>query len=122
MKQSDFYQSLKKKSEIQEIFSRGKIIKSTNLLIKYRYINSESYGVRVLLAVPSRIRPVVTRNRYKRVLRHVLFEAIKSEVAQNGLLLKALSFAIIPRPGYVKVKYSEKIREMKKIICTLMAS
>lgn len=93
---------LKSRKSINALFEEGKTIKAFPLVLKYRVLEGNSYGLKAAFVVPKRqIRLAVTRNKVKRRIKEAyrtLNAELKTVLHQNQ---SAIDLIIIYRSSEV---------------------
>ena len=116
MKQKELFISLKNKSVIRDIFTRGEKVKSKYLLIRYLKIDTAAESpMHVVWAVPRVVETAVERNHLKRILKSTLFEVLKVRKLNNDYFYP-VQIAIIPRLKFSSLSNESREMDMKDIM------
>ena len=116
MKQKELFVSLKSKSDIRDIFTRGEKVKSKYLLIRYlKFDTPLESPIQVVWAIPRIVETAVKRNYIKRILKSSLFEVLKTAKSKN-FSHSTLKIAIIPRLEYSTLSQESREIDMHDIL------
>lgn len=114
MRQKDFFITIRKKSEIQELFRNGKKINTKYLYV--RYIISKNYPffpVHVLFAISKKSGKAYHRNYLKRTLKESLFLFLKDQIHYfPNQTPYHLQIAITPNSNFSSLPFNEKVHEI----------
>ena len=115
MKQKLLFIALKKKSEITNLFQKGRLYHANNISCKYYKDDRVGLPVRILLGVSKKVGNATVRNRLKRVLRSHL-QLILTKNYESFANQQAFQIALMPKKEFLEMKYKERKLVLTKMI------
>lgn len=122
IKEIKIFDRLKNKNEIESVYKKGRVIISSDRILKANYISrdSETNKVKIAVSVSSKAGNSVWRNRLKRIIR----ESIRQEVLvlKEIVLINKLELSIIFSPYKINKTILEYpfLKEIKPAVADIL--
>ena len=117
MKRRQLYQSLKNKHDISHLYKEGKNLYSDDIMLRYRTPDSHSDSLMVLFAIPSKIKPIVRKNRYRRIVKESLFLVLKDgSLHQEIEHLKQFHISLMPKESFNLLSLDERCQQIEELL------